>query len=76
MVTLELAETFPFVYAAHLNFSNLEGDGGIGFRFNIKGRQFLRLDLAKSREGFRVWIKFNDVFARHPVGTASAQPIY
>jgi outer membrane protein assembly factor BamA len=65
-----------FPRRGQLNFSNLEGDGGIGFRFNIKGRQFLRLDLAKSREGFRVWVKFNDVFARHPVGTASAQPIY
>ena len=65
-----------FPRRGQLNFSHLEGDGGIGFRFNIRGRQFLRLDVAKSREGFQVWVKFNDVFARHPVGTASAQPIY
>lgn len=65
-----------FPRRGQLNFSHLEGDGGIGFRFNIRGRQFMRLDVAKSREGFQVWVKFNDVFARHPVGTASAQPIY
>jgi hypothetical protein len=65
-----------FPHRGQLNFSNLEGDGGIGFRFKIRNQQFLRLDLAKSREGFRVWVKFNDVFARHPVGTASAQPIF
>jgi hypothetical protein len=33
------------------------------------------VDLAKSREGFRFWFKFNDIFTRHPVGSASAQPI-
>lgn len=64
-----------FSRRGQLNFANLEGDGGIGFRLNVKGRQFLRLDVAKSREGFQVWVKFNDVFARRPVGTASAQPI-
>ena len=80
MNTLDMAlfadggKVFP--RRGQLNFSHLEGDGGIGFRFNIRGRQFLRLDIAKSREGFQVWVKFNDVFARHPVGTASAQPIY
>jgi outer membrane protein assembly factor BamA len=65
-----------FTRRGQLNFSNLEADGGIGFRFNIRGRQFLRVDVAKGREGFRFWLKFNDVFERHPVGTASAQPIY
>ena len=59
-----------------LNFSHLEGDGGIGFRFNYQGRPFMRLDIAGSHEGFQVWLKFNDIFARHPYGTASAQPIY
>lgn len=58
-----------------LNFSNLEGSGGIGFRFNLKGQPFLRIDLAGSREGFRFWFKFNDIFVRRPVGSASAQPI-
>jgi outer membrane protein assembly factor BamA len=65
-----------FSRRGELNFSNLQGDGGIGFRFNYKGRQFMRLDVAGSHEGFRFWLKFNDIFVRHPVGTASAQPIY
>lgn len=64
-----------FPRRGELNFSDLQGDGGIGFRFNIKGQPFLRIDVAGSHEGFRVWLKFNDIFARQPVGTASAQPI-
>jgi hypothetical protein len=65
-----------FPRRGELNFSNLKSDGGIGFRFNVKGRQFIRLDVAKSNEGWQVWVKFNDIFVRRPVGTASAQPIY
>ena len=65
-----------FPRRGELNFSHLEGDGGIGFRFNIKGQQFLRLDIAGSHEGFQVWVKFNDIFVRHAVGTASAQPLH
>jgi outer membrane protein assembly factor BamA len=64
-----------FSRRGELNFSNLEGDGGIGFRFNLAGKPFMRIDLAGSREGFRFWFKFNDIFVRHPFGTASAQPI-
>jgi outer membrane protein assembly factor BamA len=64
-----------FPRRGQLNFSNLEGDGGIGFRFNLKGRPFLRIDIAGSHEGFQFWFKFNDIFVRQPVGTASAQPI-
>ena len=64
-----------FARRGDLNFSDLEGSGGIGFRFNLKGQPFLRIDLAGSREGFRFWFKFNDIFVRRPVGSASAQPI-
>ena len=64
-----------FPRRGQLNFSQLQGDGGIGFRFNLKGRPFLRIDIAGSHEGFQFWFKFNDIFVRHPVGTASAQPI-
>ena len=64
-----------FPRRGELNFSHLQGDGGIGFRFNYQGRPFIRVDIAGSHEGFQVWLKFNDIFARHPVGTASAQPI-
>lgn len=65
-----------FPRRGQLNFSNLQGDAGIGFRFNLQGRPFLRIDVAGSHEGFQVWFKFNDIFVRHPVGTASAQPIF
>jgi outer membrane protein assembly factor BamA len=64
-----------FPRRGQLNFSNLEGDGGVGFRFNYQGRPFIRIDIAASHEGVQFWFKFNDIFARHPVGTASAQPI-
>jgi len=64
-----------FSRRGQLNFSHLQGDGGIGFRFNVQGRPFLRVDIAGSHEGFQVWLKFNDIFVRHPVGSASAQPI-
>jgi outer membrane protein assembly factor BamA len=63
-----------FPRRGELNFSNLEYDGGIGFRFNIKGQPFFRLDVAGSREGVRIWFKFNQMFARQPIGT-SWQPI-
>jgi outer membrane protein assembly factor BamA len=65
-----------FPRRGELNFANLQGDGGFGIRFNVKGQPFLRLDLAFSHEGFQIWVKFNEIFARHPVGSASAQPIY
>jgi outer membrane protein assembly factor BamA len=64
-----------FPRRGELNFSGLQGDGGLGFRFNVQGRPFLRVDIAGSHEGFRIWFKFNDIFVRQPVGTASAQPI-
>jgi outer membrane protein assembly factor BamA len=64
-----------FPRRGELNFSHLQADGGIGFRFNYQGRPFIRVDLARSREGFQMWLKFNDIFVRHPRGTASAQPI-
>ena len=64
-----------FARRGDLNFSHLQSDGGVGFRFNFQGRPFLRVDIAGSREGFQIWLKFNDIFARRPVGSASAQPI-
>jgi len=65
------------VFSRHsqLNFSNLEASYGFGLRFNALDRTFIRLDVGFSREGFQIWFKFNDVFAQHPIGTRSAQPI-
>lgn len=60
---------------AQLNFSNLEASYGFGLRFNALNRTFIRLDVGFSREGFQIWFKFNDVFAQHPFGTRSAQPV-
>jgi outer membrane protein assembly factor BamA len=63
-----------FPRRGQLNFSNMEVDGGMGFRFNVKGQPFVRFDIAGSTEGVQVWFKFNPLFARQPAGTA-AQPI-
>jgi outer membrane protein assembly factor BamA len=63
-----------FPRRGELNFSDLEIDGGVGFRFNIKGQPFMRVDIAASDEGVQVWFKFNQIFARQPAGT-TAQPI-
>ena len=44
------------------NVDNLEGCYGIGMRFNARNSVFMRLDAGISREGFQVWMKFNNVF--------------
>lgn len=41
-----------------LDFSDLESGAGVGFRFNIRNRTFLRLDFAFSHEGTQVWFRF------------------
>ncbi len=41
---------------------DLESDVGIGFRFNVEKGVFWRIDIARSREGTRVFMKFNHVF--------------
>jgi len=45
-----------------INYRHLEADGGFGFRFNVRNDVFLRIDTGFSREGFQVWVKFNNVF--------------
>lgn len=44
--------------------ANLKTSWGGGFRFNTHRRVFLRLDLARSREGARLWFRLGPVFAR------------
>lgn len=44
------------------NFHDLEGSGGFGFRFNVRNAVFMRVDVGFSREGYQVWLKFNNVF--------------
>ena len=45
-----------------LDLSDLEASYGIGFRFHTTTRFILRLDLAKSREGFIPFLRFDHVF--------------
>jgi hypothetical protein len=45
-----------------INYRHLEADAGFGFRFNVRNDVFLRIDTGFSREGFQVWVKFNNVF--------------
>ena len=47
---------------ADLDFTNLETDGGFGLRFKTRSTVFMRWDVGFSREGFQIWIKFNNVF--------------
>ena len=44
------------------DFTGLRSSYGFGFRFNARNRVFLRLDTGFSREGFQVWLKFDNVF--------------
>jgi hypothetical protein len=45
-----------------INYRHLEADAGFGFRFNVRNDVFLRIDTGFSREGFQIWVKFNNVF--------------
>lgn len=47
---------------AELNLADLETSGGFGLRFKSREAVFMRWDVGFSREGFQVWIKFNNVF--------------
>jgi outer membrane protein assembly factor BamA len=47
---------------AELNFADLESSAGFGFRFKSRDAVFMRWDVGFSREGFQVWIKFNNGF--------------
>jgi outer membrane protein assembly factor BamA len=64
-----------FERRGQLNFAHLEGSAGFGFRFNVLNQTFLRFDVGFSREGFQVWLKFNDAFGLRTPGTATAQPV-
>ena len=58
---------------ADLNFRNMEGDCGFGFRFNVKNNVFLRIDTGFSHEGFQVWFKFNNVFGEERIRSSRFQ---
>ncbi len=45
-----------------VDFSDLEWNGGIGFRFKLQDAIFMRIDFAAGREGFRWMWTFSDIF--------------
>ena len=73
-IFFDAGKVFP--RRGELNFSNMEGCGGFGLRFNARNRTFIRMDFAWSHEGFQFWFKFNDVFRPRRLGTAGAQPFF
>jgi outer membrane protein assembly factor BamA len=65
-----------FPEPGHLNFSRLEHSAGFGFRGNVRNATFLRIDVGFSREGFQVWVKFNDIFSQRPFGSSSPAHVF
>ncbi|MBY0505563.1 MAG: BamA/TamA family outer membrane protein [Bryobacteraceae bacterium] len=65
-----------FSRRGQLNFSNLERSYGFGLRGNARNATFLRVDVGFSREGFQVWVKFNDVFRQRRFGADITQPVF
>lgn len=51
-----------FSHRSQFNLAHLEGSYGLGLRFNQEKAVFLRVDIGKSREGVRFFIKFGHVF--------------
>jgi hypothetical protein len=51
-----------FDHSRQMNLSNLEHAVGFGFRFKDRERVVMRVDTGFSREGFQVWVKFDNVF--------------
>ncbi len=47
---------------AQLDFADLETSYGFGLRFKSRTSTFMRWDVGFGREGFQIWIKFNNVF--------------
>jgi hypothetical protein len=62
-----------FPRRSQLNFRALEASEGIGFRFNIRENVFMRIDVGFSREGPRVWFKFNDIYRTERIRTSRFQ---
>ena len=47
---------------SEVNFHDLEGSAGFGFRFNAVNSVFIRIDVGFSHEGTQIWLKFGNVF--------------
>ena len=73
-IFFDAGKVFP--RRGELNYSNMEGCGGFGLRFNARNRTFIRMDFAWSHEGLQFWFKFNDIFRPRRLGTSGAQPFF
>ncbi len=62
-----------FPRRSQLNFHDLEISEGVGFRFNIRDNVFMRIDAGFSREGARIWFKFNDIYSGGRIRTSRFQ---
>ena len=47
-----------------IGFRNMEYSGGLGFRFKTRDAVVLRVDVAGSREGIRIWFATSNIFSR------------
>jgi outer membrane protein assembly factor BamA len=73
-VFADAGKVFP--RRSQLNFHDLESAVGFGFRFNVRNATFLRLDVGFSHEGYRIWVKFNDLFTQRPFGVSTAPHLF
>ena len=62
-----------FPRRSQLNFHDLERSAGFGFRFNVRGSVFLRIDAGFSREGTQIWFKFDNVFLEERIRSTPYQ---
>ncbi|MCW5977821.1 MAG: BamA/TamA family outer membrane protein [Bryobacteraceae bacterium] len=49
-----------------IGFRDVRTAGGLGFRVKTRDAVVARLDLGASREGFRIWFKFSNIFLLPP----------
>ncbi len=56
-----------FPRRSQLNFHELRRSAGFGFRFNVRGNVFLRIDAGFSNEGTQVWFKFDNMFSNERI---------
>ncbi len=65
---VDAGKVFP--RTSQLNFHDLEASEGFGLRFNVRHNVFMRIDTGFSREGARIWFKFNDIYSGERVRTS------
>jgi hemolysin activation/secretion protein len=62
-----------FPRRSQLNLHGLERSAGFGFRFNVRGNVFLRIDAGFSHEGTQIWFKFDNVFPEERIRSTRFQ---